>query len=120
MDVLTILNIFAVLLGTIGGFGSVFAWAICPWIHAYTRVSVYIGFFAIFMVVACLEAIRRRCVRSVATGAFDYAALGLATAIGVYDQTPPYTVVDYDALKREFRSDAEFVHKIEAVLPPAR
>ena len=32
LDVLTLLNIFAVLLGTIGGFGSVFAWVISPWI----------------------------------------------------------------------------------------
>ena len=38
--------------------------------------------------------------------------------IGVYDQTPLYTILDYDALKREFRSDAEFVHEIEAVMPP--
>lgn len=41
------LNLFGVLLGTIGGFGSMFALLITPQIRAYNRISVYIAFLSI-------------------------------------------------------------------------
>ncbi|MGQ9812665.1 MAG: hypothetical protein ACUVQ2_04585 [Dissulfurimicrobium sp.] len=37
--------VIMVLLGTIGGFGVLFAWIITPYIRAWNRISVFIAFF---------------------------------------------------------------------------
>ncbi len=47
MDSLSTLNGAALLLGTIGGFGALFALVISPQIRVYNRISVYIGFVSI-------------------------------------------------------------------------
>jgi len=57
---LAVLNLFAVLLGTIGGFGSLFALLISPQIRTYCRVNVFIGFLSLFAVVLLLDCLRRR------------------------------------------------------------
>jgi hypothetical protein len=44
----SILNLSAVLLGTIGGFGSLVALVISSKIRAYNRISIYIAFFSLF------------------------------------------------------------------------
>lgn len=44
---LSLLNIAAVLLGTIGGIGSLFALFVSPQIRGYNRISVFIAFFSI-------------------------------------------------------------------------
>jgi phosphoglycerol transferase len=118
LDVLCLLNIFAILLATIGGFGTVFSWGISPWIRSYNRISIYIGFFAIFMVVACLEALRRRYARSTASRVCFYAILGLLATAGILDQTPSYVSATDAFAQREYSSDAEFIGRIEAALPP--
>ena len=43
------LNIGAVLLATVGGFSTLFAYLINPQIRAYNRISIFIEFFAIFV-----------------------------------------------------------------------
>lgn len=48
--ILSRLNCFAILLGTIGGFGSVFALLISPQIRGYNRISVFIAYFSILSV----------------------------------------------------------------------
>ncbi|MCL5019534.1 MAG: hypothetical protein M1426_03510, partial [Patescibacteria group bacterium] len=52
---LSVLTVSAVLLATIGGFGSLFALIISPQIRAYNRISVYIAFFSLFAVVLIME-----------------------------------------------------------------
>src|SRR5260370_590201 len=50
LDCLSILNIFAILLATIGGFGSVFGISVSSWIRCYNRMSVFIGLFSLVAV----------------------------------------------------------------------
>ena len=45
---LSVLNLAAVLLATIGGFGSLFALLVWAQIRGYNRIIVYIAFFSIF------------------------------------------------------------------------
>lgn len=40
-------NLFAFLLGTVGGFGAVFSFVIRPQLRGLNRISVYIAFFSI-------------------------------------------------------------------------
>src|SRR5262245_16456975 len=59
-DHLSLLNITAVLVATIGGFGSIFNNLVSPQIRGYNRMSVYIAFFSLFTVALLLDSIRRK------------------------------------------------------------
>jgi phosphoglycerol transferase len=119
VEALSRLNIAAVLLGTIGGFSALFALFVSAQVRAYTRISVFIAFFS-FIVVAWLldllfkklPAPRLRLVYSV--------GLVVVLVAGVWDQTGTsfFFIPEYEKNKREYQSDAEFVGRIEASLPP--
>lgn len=47
LSLLSELNLFAVLLATIGGFATLFSYFISPMIRSYNRISVYIAFICI-------------------------------------------------------------------------
>ena len=53
-----ILAIGGTLLATIGGFGALFAFFVSPDIRAYSRISVYLGFFAVFVLGFHLDLLR--------------------------------------------------------------
>jgi phosphoglycerol transferase len=101
----------AVLLGTVGGLGSLFAFFISAEIRTYSRISVFIGFFALFAVALLLERLRR-CHGRLA----DVAALVVLT-VGLLDQASRFAIRDYTAVDRTYASDAAFVRRIEALLP---
>jgi phosphoglycerol transferase len=118
LDGLCVLNLFAILLATIGGFGSYFSLVVTSWIRGYNRISVYISFLSLFAVVLALEGLRRRFVKGALTRGLFGVALGLTLVGGVLDQTSRDVVPAYARLKEEFDNDAEFVRRVEATLPP--
>jgi phosphoglycerol transferase len=115
---LGMLNIAAVLLATVGGFGALFSFYISPQIRGYSRISIYIGFLALFAVMLCLEKLARRCTLSGVGRWLWYSVLGLILALGILDQTTPAFVPPYEQIKGDFSSDADFVRRIEALVPP--
>jgi hypothetical protein len=116
---LSLLNISGVLLATIGGFASLFALLISPQLRCYNRVSIYLGFFSLFAVMLLLENLRRRTNFGRRPIIFQ-ASLGLILLLGILDQTGPgvYFVPHYAAFISESASDADFVKRIEATVPP--
>lgn len=114
---LSVLNIAAVLFATMGGFGALFAFYISPQIRGYNRMSVYIGFFAFFAVVLCLEKLGRRWATSGVGRCLSYGVLGLVLILGILDQTTPAFVPSYDQITEEFGSDADFIRRIETLVP---
>jgi hypothetical protein len=111
-----LLNICAVLLGTIGGFGALFAFLVSPNIRAYNRISVYIGFFSLLAVGIFLDKLGRHRVfqrRKLLFGVL----LTCVLVAGVLDQTSTAFIPDYGALAQRFHVDARFVQQIEALLP---
>ncbi|HEU4434663.1 MAG TPA: hypothetical protein VFR51_14865, partial [Pyrinomonadaceae bacterium] len=64
LDDLSVLNIFAVLLATIGGFGSIFGVLVSAGIRSYNRISVFIAFFSLLVVTLALDYFRVRAVKS--------------------------------------------------------
>src|SRR5262249_20020778 len=64
LSYLSVLNIAAVLLGTTGGFGALFALLVSPQIRAPNRISVYIAFFAFFTVILLLDRVGQRFFRT--------------------------------------------------------
>ncbi len=124
-DHLSLLNITAFLLGTVGGFGSLFAHFVSPQIRAYNRVSVYIAFFALFAVALLLDQLARRIFQKSGqkSGQLSwrwviFSALVLLMALlGVLDQTHKHPVPDFAEVKAEYLNDAEFFKRVEAVAP---
>jgi len=118
LSLAALLTLTATLLATIGGFGSLFALLVSSQIRSYNRISVYIAFFAILAVVLLIDRlIGARLVRQSSKLIYG-AGLILLTALGLYDQTSTSYVPDYRKVAAAFRSDAEFVRRIEKKVPP--
>jgi hypothetical protein len=112
---LSMLNLFSVLLGTIGGFGLLFALYISTGIRAYNRISICIAFFSLMAVAIGLESIYR----STAKGrSIIHLLLAVAFIACFLDQTTPGYVPAYRETKAEFLSDQQFVNGIETSVPP--
>ena len=112
---LSVLNLFAVLLGLIGGFAFLFAVLVSSEIRSYNRISTYIAFFSLMAVAMGLECIYRRTTK----GRHVFCALVAVVLIGGFlDQTIPEYVPDYRGTKAEYTSDAEFVSRLESSVPP--
>jgi phosphoglycerol transferase len=94
-----------------GGFGSMFAWLVSPQIRTYCRINVVIGFLALFAFALLVERLHRRW-PSLAP------ATSLLLVLGLLDQVTPAAVRPYAAVKAEFAADADFVQRIEAMVPP--
>ena len=111
---LSILNVFAVLLGVIGGFGFLFAVLVTPGLRSINRISTYIAFFSLMAVGLALESVHRRITKG---RTVFYVLVAVALIAGFLDQTIPQYVPDYRGTKAEFLSDAEFVNRIESSVP---
>jgi phosphoglycerol transferase len=109
---LAALNLGAVLLGTIGGFGSLLALLVYPQIRTYSRLNVFIGFFALFAVALLLDRLIRRRAR------LGMLAAGAVLLLGLFDQATALAVRPYAQVKAEYGSDERLVHRIENALPP--
>jgi len=121
LDALSVLNLSGVLLATVGGFSSLFAFLVSATIRNYNRLSIFIGFVALFAVVLLLERVREFCATrvwptSARRGLFGVLIVSLLV-LGVLDQTAPGFVPNYSELKTEYESDVAFVNRIEASLP---
>jgi phosphoglycerol transferase len=116
LDGLVVLNVSAVLLATMGGFGTLFGFLVSPWIRGYNRISVFIAFFSLFAVVLALAELDRRA-RSRGRRCVVRAGLAALLVMGLLDQTTRSFVPDYEGVKAAYKADDEFVRRIEAALP---
>ncbi len=107
----------ALLLGVIGGFGSLVAFFGLPQVRAYNRISIFIAFFALFAVALWLDEFVRRRPDSRKRQWFFHAALGLILILAMLDQISPRFRPDHQRLTDEYMSDEVFVKKIESELP---
>jgi hypothetical protein len=114
LDRLAILNVAALLLGTAGAFGTVFAFLISPQIRCYNRICIYIAFLSLAAVAVLMDRLGRR----MPSRALWYGCLGVLLVAGFLDQTSTRFVPDYSTLAARARSDSRFVGWIETSLPP--
>ncbi len=115
-DHLSVLNIFAILLATVGGLGMVFGVSVSSWIRCYNRISVFIGFFSLVAVAILADRVLQKWNVYVRTRVL-LVLVCLVVAGGVYDQTTWCYRPNYEAAKEAYVEDAEFVGRIEALLP---
>jgi phosphoglycerol transferase len=117
-DGLAILNLSALLLGTIGGFGALVALFGCQWIRGYNRISVYIGFVSLFAVALVLDRLLDRFGRSRKASIALHTLLALMLLAGLADQIGGRFDCDYRRqLAEEYQHDADFVQRIEESVP---
>jgi phosphoglycerol transferase len=110
---LGILTLLALLLGTVGGFGSLIALVISPQIRTYARLNVFLAFFSLFAVVLLLERLLER-----RPGPASWLLPGVLL-LGLLDQGSVFATRPYEATKSAFASDEEIVRRIEASVPGA-
>ncbi len=116
-DGLAVLNLACVLLGCVGGLGSVVAFLISPMIRAYNRVAIYIAFLAFFMLALALDAALRRWGNAWRGRLTVHALLILILTGGIYDMTSGHFRVMYAQEAETHAADRAFARLIEATLP---
>jgi len=116
LNSVALVNITCVLIGTIGGLGAVISFVAFSQIRCYTRISIFIAFFALLAAGVMVDEVSAR-VKGVASGALRWVVSGVIIVFGALDQTTPGMARPAAALERVFSSDQEFVNQIEASLP---
>ena len=106
------LNIFAILLGTIGGFGSIFSLTISSSIRGYNRISVFIAFICILSFCVVINEISKKHFKPY----IFYPLIGILFLFSIYEQYPNVKP-NYVYAQETFYSDKSFVENIENSVP---
>jgi phosphoglycerol transferase len=118
LDRLAAWNIFAILLGTMGGAGVIISFLGFPWIRAYNRISIFIALFALTALALTLDRLFNRCGQSPRARAVRLLLLATLLVLGLVDQTTEHFVPAYAKLADEVREIKAFVQSIEKQVPP--
>lgn len=102
------LNVIAVLIATVGGFGALLAFTLLPQIRSYNRMSVFVAYFCLFAVALSLSRLPTRWLWPVSL---------TLLIVGLLDQIRANVAVPFDVVRVEMSSDQHFVDRIEASLP---
>lgn len=113
--ILSELNICAILLATIGGFSSLIALTVFPYIRAYNRISVFIAFISLMGLSLLLNSISERLKKPFSKYAFMTIA-SIVLIVCIVEQFPG-NVPDYANTKTLFLSDQKFIVNIESSVP---
>lgn len=112
---LALATVTTLLLGTTGGISGLIAYGITPQLRTWTRLAIFIAFFALAAVGLLLDAgadaLRRRRVR-LPSAAVAAILVGIC-ALGTLDQTTSLIVPQYDTNAASYRSDDAFAGAIE-------
>lgn len=117
IDSLSAFNLFAVLLGTIGGLGSIFSLAVTAQIRCYNRISIYIAFFSLFTVFMLLGIAIRDHARTRLLKSLAIVLVAVIVLVGVLDQTTDSFVPPYEQTRSQYASDDAFIKSIEQKMP---
>ena len=110
---LTTLNLGAILLGCVGGFGYMFANIISPQIRCYSRISIFIVFFALF---ALLKLIQNISTKNSNSPYVIYLAIALGVALSIPFKDS-FTFQATETVITSAKNDSNFVHQLEYELP---
>jgi phosphoglycerol transferase len=113
---LAVLNLCGVLVGTIGGFGALFAFLVWPQFRGYNRISPFIAFLSLFAVALLWDYWIVR-PASAGTRTFHMFALGLLAALGLADQIPRHSITSYSVVNGQQRTWRSYFGEIQGSLP---
>jgi phosphoglycerol transferase len=107
----------AFLIGTIGGFGSLFAFTVSPQLRAGHRISVYIAYFSLMGVLILLRRAEILWIRRKRRRLIVQSIAAAVLFAGLWDITPSSLAISPTELAT-VKSDMNFIHAIEAAVPP--
>lgn len=116
---LSILNVFGILLGTVGGLGALFSLLVAAQIRSQNRISVFLSFYSLACVAVLLAAAWQRLATTRWRQHLPNGLLILLVLAALWDQHSPRCRHDFAGVKRRWSQDAEFVAAIEKTVPAA-
>lgn len=117
LDQLSGVNLVAVLLATVGGFGTIFSYLVVPWVRGYNRISVFIAFFAIIALLLLVNLVIHKYSTSKLKKGAIFVCLIIVCCFGIYDQTSTHYVPDYTKTNKEFSNDRSFIASVQSKYP---
>lgn len=114
---LAVLAVAAILIGSAGGLGPLFNFWVSPWVRVYSRLAVFVAFCALAVAALSLSRLNLFCEASGWRPRFARLAFGLLVLLGLYEQSGPKRVPDYERMATAFSADRQFVRSIESELP---
>jgi phosphoglycerol transferase len=111
LEILSEMNVFAVLFATIGGFSSIFSIMVSEMIRGHNRISIFIAYICIIAAMLLLEEFAGKFNKKIL-----YGLVIVFCIFGIWEQKPPNITGDYPAISAAYKSDANFVHNIESQL----
>jgi phosphoglycerol transferase len=112
---LAVLNLCAVLFGTIGGLGSLFSFAVWPQFRGYNRVSVFVGFLCLSAIAVLVEMAVSKLTYGKKIASILISVLLLAT--GLADQIPVHFIPLRTAVEERSRSMHTYFRRVESAVP---
>ncbi len=116
VELLSVLNFSAVLLGTIGGFGVLFNFFISSDIRAYNRIVVFIAFFSLLASFILFSHVIKSLVLKHYRGRIGKIIMLIILTLGILDQTPRSSsglLPNHVLNQKMFLSDKAFIKEIE-------
>jgi phosphoglycerol transferase len=110
------LTVMSILLAVTGGGSSVIALLVTGQLRAWSRISIFIGFFAVLAVCLFLGYLWRRQRADRKRALMAVALIGLV-AVAALDQTSDRFIPAYDAVRAQYASEREFAQHVEQLLP---
>jgi phosphoglycerol transferase len=112
------LTLSAVLLATVGGFGSLFNLLVSPEIRAYNRITPFISFFSLCAIALIAERVLAGFAASKIRSWMPVALIA-ALFIGLYDESQAARPLnrDYNGIRHEWTALGAFVRSLEDRLP---
>ena len=104
------LNIFSVLLATMGGFGVLFNYYFIPIIRAYNRISIYIAYMSILAFCIFIDKYFKK------KNFIFYIVFTVIFIFSLYDQILNNTTYNENEIKK-YALDKEFIESIEKNMP---
>lgn len=114
LTVLADMNICAILLGTIGGFGSIIFILGIELMRGYNRISVFIGFFAIAAVCLILDEWSTKIKNNIWKGV-NIAAVSLVMLFAIWEQNPS-VAFNFEGNKADWINDENFFAEVDSVM----
>lgn len=118
LRLISLVTLVLFMFGTMGGLGVIFAFFVSPEIRCWNRISIFISFGSLLGLFMIFQHI---CEKRFQKTSYFMACITIATlcsVVGLYDQTPPYSKSRDAQTKKAFYDSKDFVHAIEASLPP--
>ena len=110
ISLLSELNLFAVLLATIGGFASLFSYFITPMIRSHNRISVYIAFICILAFCMFIDNFFNK------KNIIFYITFSIILLFTLYDQTQDTEFYNKNDMEL-YIQDKKFIGNIENIMP---